>query len=101
MPRSYAPQFRSMVVDQVRSGRRVAEVAAAPGLPEGTVFRWVRQDRIDRGELAGTPTAESAEIRASRRRIAELEAELATVKRASELFDKGSVVRPKDLLGSW
>ena len=99
MPRSYAPQFRAMVVDQVRSGRRVAEVSAALGLPEGTVFRWVRQDRIDRGELAGTPTAESAEIRAARRRIAELEAELATVKRASELFDKGSVVRPKDLFG--
>ena len=99
MPRSYAPQFRAMVVDQVRSGRRVTEVAAALGLPEGTVFRWVRQDRIDRGELAGTPTAESAEIRAARRRIAELEAELATVKRASQLFDKGPVVRPKDLFG--
>ena len=99
MPRSHAPQFRAMVVDQVRSGRRVAEVAAALGLPDGTVFRWVRQDRIDRGELAGTPTAESAELRAARRRIAELEAELATVKRASQLFDKGSVVRPKDLFG--
>lgn len=57
------PAVPSQVVDQVRSGRRVAEVAAALGLPEGTVFRWVRQDRIDRGELAGTPTAESAELR--------------------------------------
>ncbi len=27
MPRSYASQFRVMVVEQVRSGRRVAEVA--------------------------------------------------------------------------
>jgi hypothetical protein len=27
MPHSYAPQFRAMVVDQVRSGLRVAEVA--------------------------------------------------------------------------
>ena len=101
MPRSYAPQFRAMVVDQVRSGRRVAEVAAALEVPEGTVFRWVRQDRIDRGELAGTPTAESAELRAARRRIAELEAELATVKRASELFNKGSVVRQKTSSASW
>ncbi len=101
MPRSYAPQLRAMVVDQVRSGRRVAEVSAALGLAEGTVFRWVRQHRIDRGELAGTPSAESAELGAARRRITELEAELATVKRASELFDKGSVVRPKDLSGPW
>ncbi len=99
MPRSYAVQFRAMVVEQVRSGRPVAEVAADLELAESTVFRWVRQDRIDRGELAGTPTAESAELRAARRRIAELEAELVTVKRASQLFDKGRVVRPKELFG--
>ena len=42
-------------------------------------------------------TAESEELRAAKRRIGELEAELATVKRATELFDKGRVVRPKDL----
>ncbi|HEX2282072.1 MAG TPA: IS3 family transposase, partial [Thermomicrobiales bacterium] len=97
MPRSYAAQFRAMVIEQVRSGRRVAEVAATLELPESTVFRWVRQDKIDRGELAGTSTAESAELRAAKRRIGELEAELATVKRATELFEKGRVVRPKDL----
>jgi transposase len=72
----------------------VAEVAVELELCQGTVFRWVRQDRIDRGELAGTPTEESAQLRAAKRRIAELESELATVKRASELFDKGRVVRP-------
>ena len=97
MPRAYASQFRSMVVEQVRSGRRVAEVAATVGVPEATVFRWVRQDRIDRGELAGTSTVESAELREARRRISELEAELATVKRATELFAEGRVVRPKAL----
>ena len=51
MPRSYAPQFRAMVVDQVRNGKRVAEVAASVELCEATVFRWVRQDKIDRGEM--------------------------------------------------
>jgi putative transposase len=97
MPHSYAPQFRAMVIDQVRSGRRVAEVAASVGVPEGTAYRWVRQDRIDRGEIAGTSSIENAELRAARHRIAELEAELATVKRASELFAEGRVVRPKAL----
>jgi putative transposase len=97
MPHSYAPQFRAMVIDQVRSGRRVAEVAASVGVPEGTAYRWVRQDRIDRGEIAGTSSIENAELRAARHRIAELEAELATVKRATELFAEGRVVRPKAL----
>jgi putative transposase len=97
MPRSYAPQFRAMVVEQVRGGRRVAEVAASVEVPEATVFRWVRQDRIDRGEIEGTSTVESGQLRAARRRITELEAELETVRRASQLFDQGRVVRPKDL----
>jgi transposase InsO family protein/transposase-like protein len=97
MPRAYASQFRSMVVEQVRSGRRVVEVAAAVGVPEATVYRWVKQERIDRGEVAGTSTGENADLRAARRRITELEAELATVKRATELFAEGRVVRPKAL----
>lgn len=99
MPRSYATHFRAMVVEQVRSGRRVAEVAAALELPESTVFRWVRQDRIDRGELAGTPRAESAELRAAKRRSTELEAELATAKRATQLFEKGRGCAQNTLFG--
>jgi transposase-like protein len=95
MPHSYAPQFRAMVVDQVRSGMRVAEVAASVEVAEATVYRWVRQDRIDRGEPAGTSSVDNAELRAARRRIAELESELAVVKRASALFNEGRVVRPK------
>lgn len=97
MPHSYAPQFRAMIIEQVRSGRRVAAVAASVEVPEGTVFRWVRQDRIDRGEIPGTSSQESTELRAATRRITELEAELATVKRASELFAQARVVRPKVL----
>lgn len=97
MPLSYAPQFRAMVIDQVRAGKPVKDVVVELGVSESTVHRWVRQDRIDRGELTGTTTGESAELRPARRRIAELEAELATVKRASELFVEGRVVRPKAL----
>ncbi len=59
VPRSYAPQFRAMVVDQVRAGRRVAEVAAAVEVSEATVYRWIPQDQIDRGELAGTSTGDN------------------------------------------
>jgi hypothetical protein len=48
MPRWYASQFRAMVIEQVRNGRRVADVAASVEVPEVMVFRWVRQDRIER-----------------------------------------------------
>ncbi|HSH59783.1 MAG TPA: hypothetical protein VK988_09130 [Acidimicrobiales bacterium] len=96
MPRSYAPQFRAMVIEQVRSGRTVAEVAATLELPGARCSGGF--DRKDRPRRAGRhPTVESAQLRAAKRRIAELESELATVKRATELFEKGRVVRPKDL----
>lgn len=45
----------------------------------------------------GTSTSESSELREARRRITELETELAATKRVSELFAKERVVRPKDL----
>ena len=77
MAHSYAPQFRAIVVDQVRFGRRVSDVAAAVEVAEATIYRWVRQDRIDRGELAGTSTSDNAELRAARQNaFAELESVL-------------------------
>ena len=62
-----------------------------------TIFRWKRQDLIDAGAAVGLSSQDSAELRTARTRIAELEKELATVKRASDLFSQGRVVRPKEL----
>jgi hypothetical protein len=50
-----------MVIEQVRSGRRVADVAASVEVPEGTIVRWVRQDKIHRGELPGASSQDSTE----------------------------------------
>ncbi len=47
--------------------------------------------------FGGSARTRSTELRAATRRITELEAELATVKLASELFAQGRVVRPKVL----
>jgi len=69
-------------------------VARDLGISEQTVYTWRRQDRIDRGLLPGLTSAEKAELVAAKRRIAELEAELAIHRRASELL--GDVVSPKD-----
>ena len=97
MPFSYSSEFREMVLDQIRAGRPVAELARDLEMHQSTLHRWKRQDRIDRGLVSGVSTAESAELVAARRRIRELEAELAAVKRASELFDEKRVICPKDL----
>ena len=40
------------------------------------LFNWVRQDRIDKGEISGLTSRESAELARAKRRIRELELEL-------------------------
>jgi transposase len=94
VPKSYPPEFRRKVIDLVESGRPVAQVAADLGISEQTIYVWRRQHLIDTGRLPGTTTAENAELAAAKRRIAELETELAIHRRAAELL--GKVVAPKD-----
>jgi transposase len=50
------------------------------------ICNWRNQDRVDRGLRAGVSTTESAELAAARKRIRELETELAVTKRANELL---------------
>ncbi len=91
--RGYPPEFRRKVLDLVAAGRPIADVARDLGISAESIYTWRRQDRIDRGLQPGLTSAEKAELTAAKRRIAELEAELAIHRRASELL--GKVVPPK------
>jgi transposase-like protein len=91
--RGYPPEFRRKVLDLVEAGRKVADVARDLGISAESIYTWRRQDRIDRGLDPGLTSAEKAEPTAAKRRIAELEAELAVHRRATELL--GKVVPPK------
>ncbi|MDI9888562.1 transposase [Streptomyces sp. HNM0645] len=93
MPRSYPPEFRRKALDLVASGRRVAEVAQLLGISDQTIYIWRRQHLIDTGQLPGTNSSDQSELAAARKRIAELEAELAIRRRAAELL--GEVTPPK------
>ena len=86
MPRKYPNEFRRKVLDLVEAGRPVAEIADQPGVTGQRNSNWRKQDLIDRGLRAGVPTSESIELREARRRIHELETELAVTKRANELL---------------
>jgi transposase-like protein len=91
--RGYPPEFRRKVLDLVEAGRPVREVAHDLGISEQTVYAWRRQDLIDKGQLPGATSTEQAELLAARKRIGELETELAVTKRAIELVRE--VVPPK------
>jgi len=84
--RGYPPEFRRRVLDLIEAGRKIAEVAEDLGISDQTIYTWRRQDRIDRGLEAGLSSAEKSELVAARKRIRELEAELAVHRRATELL---------------
>lgn len=94
MPRAYPAEFRARAVALVRAGKEQRQTAADLGIHPVTLAKWVRQDRIDRGEIAGTSTSESAELRAVRRRIRELETELLIVRQAAKFLGEDRP-RPK------
>ncbi|MPZ25920.1 MAG: transposase [Micromonosporaceae bacterium] len=86
MPRSYPPEFRRKVLDLLRAGRSVAQLVRDLQISDQTIYTWRRQELIDTGQLPGTTSREAAELVAARRRIAELETELAVHRRAAELL---------------
>lgn len=84
--KGYPPEFRGRVVGLVEVGRRVAEVAADPGISAQSIYTWRRQAQIDSGVEPGLSSAEKAELIAARRRICGLENEVAIHRRATELL---------------
>ena len=84
--RGYPPEFRRRIVELIDGGRKVAEIAVEFEVSEQTIYTWRRQARIDAGLEAGITTLEHSELTAAKRRIRELETELAIHRRATELL---------------
>jgi transposase-like protein len=94
VPRAYPVEFRARAVALVRAGKQQKQTATELGIHPVTLSKWIKQDRIDRGEIAGVSSAESAELRAARRRIRELETELLIVRQAATFLGEDRP-RPK------
>ena len=88
--RGYPPEFRRRIVELVEGGRKVSEVAVEFEVSEQTIYTWRRQSRIDAGLEAGVTTSEQSELAAAKRRIRELETELAIHRRATELLKENT-----------
>ena len=86
MPRRYPNEIRCQVVELAHSGTKVAQLVATFGMSEATIYNWLRQERIDRGELTGTSTDQALELAAAKRRIRQLETELAVARKVVEVF---------------
>jgi transposase-like protein len=93
VPRRYPAEFWRKVVHLVAAGRPVAQLAHDLGISAQVIYTWRRQQQIDNGQIPDMTSTDHAELVAARKRIAELENELAIDRRAAELL--GDVVSPK------
>lgn len=91
--RGYSPECRRKVLDLLKSGRSMADVARDLQISDQSIYSLRRQDRIDRGVVPRLTSAEKAELIAARKRIVDLETELKTTRRPMELVRE--VVPPK------
>ena len=86
MPKQYPQEFRDDVIRVALNrddGVTVAEVAHDFGIASGTLERWLTRYRVESGEKPGRTQAESAEMRALRRRNRLLEQENEVLRRAA------------------
>jgi transposase-like protein len=81
------------VLDLVAAGRPVAQIADDLQISAQAIYTWRRQALIDSGQIPGMTSTDHAELVAARKRIADLENELAIHRRAADLL--GDVVPPK------
>lgn len=86
MPRKYPVEVRHQVIELARSGTKVAQLAATFGMSDATIYNWLKQEKIDRGEIAGLSTEEALDLAAAKRRIKQLETELAVSRKVNEVF---------------
>ncbi len=86
MPRRYPPEVRRQVIELARSGTRVKQLAATFAISEATVYNWTKQDKIDRGEIEGLRTDQAVELAMAKRKIKQLETELAVSRKVNEVF---------------
>jgi transposase len=86
MPSRYPAEVRRQVVDLARAGTRVAQLAETFGMSEACIYTWINQEKVDRGEVAGESTEQALELAAAKRRIRQLETELAVSRKVNEVF---------------
>jgi transposase len=62
------------------------QLAETFGMSQATIYNWIKQDKINHGEIDGLSTNQQVELAAAKRRIRQLETELAVARKVNEFF---------------
>jgi transposase len=94
-PRAYPPEFRRKILDLVRAGRRVEDLAAEFEVGHQTIRNWLKQDDLDGGRRSdGLTTADHEEVVRLRKRVRQLELEREILSKATAWFARETNVVP-------
>jgi transposase len=94
MPQPYPREFRDDVVRVARDrddGVTLEQIAADFGVHPMTLSKWLRQAAIEDGDRPGVTVAESAELRAAKRRVRLLEQENEVLRRAAAYLGQANL----------
>lgn len=86
MSRRCPPEVRREVLRLAGAGSTAKELAEQFGFSRVTIYSWIRQEKIDRGEIDGHTTDQITDLRDAKRRIRQLETELAVARKVNETF---------------
>ena len=85
--RVYPAEFRSKIVELIRSGKNANAVAREYEISRQSIVNWLKQDDLDAGRRNdGLTSAEAAENAKLRKRIRELKIERDILKKAAVWF---------------
>lgn len=98
MPRRYDRETRAKAVRLVLDHREdsdsewaaITAVSKRLGMNHETLRKWIRQHQVDAGQRDGVSSQSAAEIRALKRRNAELEHTVEILKAATSFFVRES-----------
>jgi len=90
MPRAYPDEFRVRAVSLIRAGQSVRKTASDLDVSCAILHRWVKQEKIYRGELPGVPLAESRSCVKHENVFVRRENEVEILRRAHDMLGSSS-----------
>ena len=95
-PHSYPPDFRRRILELLRTGRRIDELAVEFELAPQTIRNWEKQADLDIGKRSdGLTSEERSELSKLRREIKRLTIENEILSKAAAWFARETDVIPK------
>jgi transposase-like protein len=86
MPRRIPSEVRIQILELARAGTPVKVLAKTFTVSEASIYTWRKQDQIDRGEIDGLSTDQAVELALAKRKIKQLDTELAVSRKVNEVF---------------